>query len=201
MNLFFQGLDNKELFNLRFSQNIIDNYIKAISNIYFVNLRKTSQKFKKDIIDDTNKNYDISNPQTKSLLKKLFNDTYKQFLKETRNQVAEFFGFKKHEVFDVPIKTILRIYPFYLEKTDPIRMQYSKLTETVNKLIDKLEQMNVASIFVDPKHPEYSETPQDKIYDFELILKSLNKNKDEKSDLLKTYNEKYLKGDQDEEVE
>ena len=201
MNLYIQGLNNKTIYPLKFSPKITENYIKIISNIYYVNITKTACKFKEDVID-TNK-FSDSTVDLEGVLERIFNDIYKAFLKETRKKVAEFFGITHHEVFDVPIKTLFRIYPYYLDQDDVTRQKYYKLTEVVNKLIKYLEQRLIIPRFVDPKNSQYCIEPKDEIYDFEEIVSQIENQEStihrENKELLKKFNEKYRKVDENEE--
>lgn len=201
MNLYIQGLNNKTIYPIKFSPKLTENYIKIISNIYYINITRTACKFKEDVID-TNK-FSDSTVDLDGVLERIFNDMYKSFLKETRNKVAEFFGVTHHEVFDIPIKTLFRVFPYYLDQEDINRKKYYKLTEVVNKLIKYLEQRLVIPRFIDPKNPEYSIEPKDEVYDFEAIVNQIENQEStinrENKELLKKFNEKYRQTDENEE--
>lgn len=197
LNLYIQGLDKFEIFPLKFSKTLEDNYIKIISNIYYINITKTASKFKEEIIDGNKKDSEYPN----SRLEKIFNDMYSSSLKETRNDVANFFGVSAHEIYSIPIKTLFRIYPIYLSEDHQSKKDYSALTKTVNKLLKFLEKKVVLKRFTDPNDEEYCITPKDKIYDFEGILKSLELNKDSQvQEILNLYGKQYKnEGNQEEE--
>lgn len=201
MNLYIQGLNNKTLYPIKFSPKISENYIKIISNIYYINITKTAGKFKEDIID-TNKFMD-STIDLDGVLERVFNDIYKAFLKETRIKVAEFFGVTNHEVFDIPIKTLFRIYPYYLSQDDITRKKYYELTDVVNKLIKFLEQRIVISRFCNPKDPDFCSEPKDIVYDFKQIVDQIENHgstiNKENRELLKKFDEKFKNANDEEE--
>eukprot|EP00340_Litonotus_pictus_P000437 CAMPEP_0170515678 /NCGR_PEP_ID=MMETSP0209-20121228/2082_1 /TAXON_ID=665100 ORGANISM="Litonotus pictus, Strain P1" /NCGR_SAMPLE_ID=MMETSP0209 /ASSEMBLY_ACC=CAM_ASM_000301 /LENGTH=438 /DNA_ID=CAMNT_0010800271 /DNA_START=6 /DNA_END=1322 /DNA_ORIENTATION=+ len=204
LNLFMQGLDKKELYPLHFSPALTNNYIKIISNIYYINITKSAQKFKQEIMD-ANK-FSDSDPKQMPVLEKIFNDMYKAFLKDTRQEVADFYGVKGHDVFELPVKVLLRIYPFYLEQNEEARKKYHALTENVNKLIGHLEKKVVVPQFTDPKHPDFSLKPLDKEFDFQGIIEKIegksvsqsqsqsnmdNQENQENQELLNKFNKKF----------
>lgn len=189
MNLYVQGLNNNTIFPLKFSETIKYKYIEIISNIYYFNLRKTSKKFKREYIDNPAKL--SSQGENDQAVHKIFNDIYRSFLKETRNEVIDFFKLQRHEVFDLPVKTMLRIYPFYLTKEDPIRKEYDVMTSVINEVIKKLERKEIIQEFVDDEHPEAMLSHVDKKIDFKRFLID---NGEENSDLkriMEKFNQKY----------
>lgn len=210
MNLFIQGLDNKRPFEVKFPENLVNNYIKIISNIYHVNLTKTCKKFKAEVIDK-NEKVTMSPEMYSRLMEKIFNDFYKENLKSTRSEVAEFFKITAHEVFDLPIKTMFRIYPYFLDTSDKVREDYNKLTSVVNNIIIRLENKEIVDEFLNSENKNYSETPKDCIWDFDSLYTSMGGNDKEeeeeeeeemkKAELLNKYKQKYGKNKQNEQNE
>jgi hypothetical protein len=165
-----QGLDTKENFEFGFSDQIKNNYLKIISNIFYINITKAATKFKLEIIDQ-NKFEGENNEQ---INEKIFNDMYKSSLKETRNEVAEFFKVTPHEIYSIPIKVLFRVYPYYLDEKDEVRIKYKAMNDEVNKVTSYIEKRKVIDRFTNPSNPDYSLKPVDYQHDFKKINQEIS---------------------------
>jgi hypothetical protein len=97
----------------------------------------------------------------------VFNNFYKEFLKETRKEVLEFFKYKEcHPILGA--KELLRIYPHTLSHYDPLRLKYEQLGEDVNSVIKKIQIFGTVDQLIDEpaKHGVI-----DEIIDFKPFLK------------------------------
>jgi len=191
-----QGLNNKQIYQLEFPPSLIENYVKCISNIYYINITKSAMKFKKDIID-TNK-FSESSLALEPIISKVYNDLYKASLKETRQEVADFFNVKPSDDYNLPIKTLFRIYPYYLEESSEIRKKYYELTDTVNSIIKFIEKKIIIEEFNDENHPKFCLKPKDMEHDFKAILERLKKQEEsqtqvrqENEEAINRFNERY----------
>ncbi len=165
-----QGLDTKEIFEFGFSDQIKNNYLKIISNIFYINITKAATKFKLEIIDQ-NKFEGENNEQ---INEKIFNDMYKSSLKETRNEVAQFFKVTPHEIYSIPIKVLFRIYPYYLDEKDEVRIKYKAMNDEVNKVTAYIEKRKVIDRFTNQSNPDYSLKPVDYQHDFKKINQEIS---------------------------
>lgn len=167
LNLYMQSLDNKQLFSVDFSDSLSSNYLKIVSNIYHLNLTRTLRRYiKNDKVDDLIEKAKHGNPSARSSLTMIFNEIYKEELDKTREDVSLFFNVKKHSLFEIPVKTLLRIYPYYHSKESEMRKKYINLTGTVNGLIQKLEMKEGVEEFIDEKHEKYVDYPVDDMFSF-----------------------------------
>jgi hypothetical protein len=156
---FKTNLNENKAININFGSVITDNYFKIISNIYYLNLRKAQKKFKSYYVDE---GHNVRNNST------IFNNFYKEFLKETRNEVLEFFKYKEtHPVLGA--KELLRIYPHTLSHYHPLRLKYEQLGEEVNAVIRKIQIMGTVDQLMDDVGYK---GPVDQIIDFKPILGS-----------------------------
>ncbi len=165
-----QGLDTKEIYEFGFSDQIKNNYLKIISNIFYINITKAATKFKLEIIDQ-NKFEGENNEQ---INEKIFNDMYKSSLKETRNEVAQFFKVTPHEIYSIPIKVLFRIYPYYLDEKDEVRIKYKAMNDEVNKVTAYIEKRKVIDRFTNQSNPDYSLKPVDYQHDFKKINQEIS---------------------------
>lgn len=197
LNLFVQSLDSKELFMIEFDKAISENYIKIITNIYHLNLTRTYSKYAENPNVEPNiikaKN---GNEQARYTLTQIFNEIYKNELDKTRDEIIQFFGLKKHSLFEIPIKILLRIYPLYLDSNGEVRKKYKQVTDNVNNIINRLELKEEMNEFIDQSDPNYSNKPEDKEFDFSSCLKEENIHEEEerereKRELFNKYLENY----------
>lgn len=111
-------------------ENLRQNYLKIVSNIYYVNLLKVQKKSKSF--------FDANNVQAnQDKIDKL----YKEYLNETRNQVLNHFNIlNTHEI---SLKTALRIFIHYLNPYEEVAIKNSQFYESCNLLLGELETCGV----------------------------------------------------------
>lgn len=142
-------------FDFKFSEKIEKNYLKIISNIFYLNIRKAQKKFKDEIDQGIHSN---TNPVE---LARRFNDFYRQSLKDTRKEVVEFF--KIEEIETLSPKILLRIYPNFFRRYEPLRKEYDEMNELVNKLIAKIQSDHMIEELYYDNHPLAITLPVDVI--------------------------------------
>jgi len=185
-----------------FGEALTHNYLKIITNIYYLNLRKTQKKFKEEFVDKGHDFRDASETAN------TFNDIYKSFLKETRSEVLGFFKVTTSDVLSP--KVMLRIYPFYFSPYHPMRIQYEKINQEVNLLIKKIQTLGCIEELYNDSHPEAIIKPTDKIIEFSHLLnqkvESLEippqeEDKTRKERILNKYDEVYKGKKSDEDLD
>lgn len=159
---FKDALDQDQLYPIHFPENLTNNYLKIISNIYYINMRKVYKQFKLEYVD---KNHHF--PDNK-LAQKAINDLYKSFLKETRNEVIRHFRLIDSE--ELPVKYLLRIYPYYFSPYHPIRKTYKELDADVTGIIEKILRFEVIEELGSDSHPNAITSPVDVFFRFNFLL-------------------------------
>ena len=126
---------------------------------------------------------------------------YKASLKETRNEVAQFFNVVPHQIYSIPIKVMFRIYPYYLDESDEVRKKYKAMNDQVNQLTALIEKRKVIDRFTNSSNPDYSVKPVDYLHDFKKINQEVSGLDDEDrndiKNLMNDYNEIYNKENQE----
>ena len=159
---FKKYFDRDQLMKINFGEAITKNYLNIISNIYYLNMRKTQKKFKDDFLDQ---GYDFKDAK-ESLTS--FNGIYKSFLKETRQQVVDFFKISSMDT--LPPKVLLRIYPIYFPAYNELRKNYEKIVQQVTFLTKKIQSGSVIDELYDDKHPQAIISPVNRIIDFSHLI-------------------------------
>lgn len=116
-----------------FPKEIKENYLKILSNTFYLNLKKVSILIKPFL-----ENKDMSQ---ESLNNKV-NELYLNNLSQTRLEILKFF--KVHD-YDVKAVTLLRYYVFTLPRKDEVRKKY----EEFNIILNKIEQNLVNKLIPD----------------------------------------------------
>jgi hypothetical protein len=143
----------QDKFDFKLPENIEKGYLKIISNIFYLNIRKAQKKFKDEIDQGI---HSTTNPQEVS---RRFNDLYRHNLKETRKEVANFF--KVDEFESISPKILLRIYPYFFRKFEPLRKEYDQMNELVNQLISKIQRDYIIEELYYDNHPKAIISPVD----------------------------------------
>jgi hypothetical protein len=148
--------DDVSVYN--FDESIKSNYLKIISNIFYFNIRKAQKKFKDEYIDKSSEFKTVSANE----LSKKFNDLYKQFLKQTRNEVIQYFNLPQSQ--ELSLKILLRIYPYFHSPHSPFRKAYDLMNKQVNQVISKIATDENGKHFIDElyydSHPDAILTPR-----------------------------------------
>jgi hypothetical protein len=148
---FKEMYDKDDVTGYVFDESIKNNYLKIISNIFYLNIRKAQKKFKDEYIDKSSEFRSI--PQNE--LSKKFNDLYKHFLKQTRSEVIEFFNLKQTE--QLSLKILLRIYPYFFSPYSPFRKEYDQMNKLVNQLIAKIANDETGRHYIDELYYDHHE--------------------------------------------
>ena len=138
---------------LQFDENLKNNYIKIVSNIYYLNIMKIQLTLQREYLDKNHVFYDHEDAYKK------IQEIYNQKLKITRKEVIEFFNIKGNE--DLSIKIILRLYYYYLPKRDESRLKMDLINVQVNYIIDRLSHGYKFSLFFAENDPKLVKNPTD----------------------------------------
>lgn len=143
-------------------------YLEIISNIFYLNMRKTTREYYKE-------QELLTNQKSFRERNTIFNMFYNQKLRETRGEVVKYFKVEENEI-DLSPKLSLRVYSFYYEKKHPFRLAYNQINDDVNDLIvfilnspKKIEE------FINDKHKDAICSPVDKVIDFKHFIQNENK--------------------------
>jgi len=188
---FLKYYGNDQLFKINFGEAIDKNYLKIISNIYYLNIRKTQKDLKKNYIDE---GYVFNDEDSKS---KKFNELYKHHLKSTRKEVIEFFKVGSENSV-LSVKIMLRIYPYYNSKYHPLRLSYEKINNEVNLVIKKIQNEGYIEELCNDSHPEAVNSPVDRLIDFSHLLSTRpasNLSEDRNRQVHKRYEQVYQNKD------
>lgn len=137
-------------------------------------MRKTQKKFKDDFLDQ---GYDFKDAK-ESLT--AFNGIYKSFLKETRQQVVDFFKISSMDT--LPPKVLLRIYPIYFPAYSELRKNYEKIVQQVTFLTKKIQSGSVIDELYDDKHAKAITGPVNRLIDFSHLIEDQSVPKNAASD-------------------
>lgn len=141
-----RSLDKGELPKLQCGDILPRKYIEIICNIYYFNLQKTAREFYDKTQNQKRQSYNIRN--------NLFNSIYNKYLKATRKEVQEFFGIDD-DTLETTFKVILRIYPYLLDKDDPVKKEYDLITKSVNDLIEYIvKKEEPVNELINNEHPK-----------------------------------------------
>ena len=106
------------------------NYLKLVTNIYYMNMRRVQKSFRNKYID---KDYLFKDEQQ---IKEIMNKLYSEHLKESRSEVANFFNINENKNLD--LKIMLRLYYYYLNPFDPNRIKMDEVNQEVNEILTNL---------------------------------------------------------------
>jgi hypothetical protein len=112
---------------------IAENFLKIVSNIYYLNTVKVWIIFKRDYL-----NQEI---QDNKLIEKIYQDN----LKATRKLVYNYFGVKNQT--QIKAKYLVRMYPYSFEKNNPLKIKYFQITDLINKILINLQNKIIPEKF------------------------------------------------------
>ena len=142
MKNFKLKLEGGVLLDLSFDKNLVANYIKVISNIYYLNMRKVYIEFKENYIDKVEIKF-TDNRDVNDILHKIYNDN----LRETRLNVCKYFNIQNTE--DLSLKLMIRIYYYYLPKSDYSRVMMDYINFQINLIFERLSLGYMFPLFLD----------------------------------------------------
>ena len=115
---------------MKFEDNLKNNYLKVISNIFYLNIGKVQLNFQRNYIDKKHEFLDDQDAYKK------IQEIYNLSLKETRSNVCQFFKIRETE--DLSLKTILRLFYYYLPKNHEMRQRMDLINLQINFILDRL---------------------------------------------------------------
>ena len=145
--------ENGELMELVFDENLKKNYIKAVSNIYYLNIRKIQLILQNEFINNRHVFHD-----DRSVFIKI-QDIYNKSLKETRVEVCNFFNIKATP--ELSLKIMMRIYYYYLPVNDEARNLMDLINFQVNYILDRLSIGYKFSLIFSENDPRLYKEPTD----------------------------------------
>ena len=154
-----QSFINDPVTKFEFPKNISNNYLKIISNLFYLTLRKCSIQMKTLLLSGELK--DI--PKLSDYVK----DLYMKNLGEVRERVCLFFKVEDDSL--ISSRTLLRVYTHYLKKDDEVRIQYQKL----NEILDEIEKNMCIGIFPEEffdNESKYKDEPKDELIDLKRLI-------------------------------
>jgi hypothetical protein len=151
-NLFAEFMREGEV-NIHIPKELSENFLKIISNIFYLNLQKVTVDIKKDIFD---KGVTVTSDEMKDFISK----SYERHLTVTRKQVLRFFGVRANEIKS---RTLLRAYTYMLSPFDQNRVVYEKYINLKEKITNDLANNNYDHRMLDSNSLE----PRDEIISFE----------------------------------
>ena len=140
---FKECCENGELMEMKFEDNLKNNYLKVISNIFYLNIGKVQLNFQRNYIDIKHEFLDDQDAY------KNIQEIYNLSLKETRSNVCQF------------LKTILRLFYYYLPKNHEMRQRMDLINLQINFILDRLCLGYKFSIFFNENHPLLVNNPID----------------------------------------
>lgn len=138
-------MEEEKLYPLRFDPNLVNNYLKVVSNIYYLNMGKLQRAFLKEYVEVCSCFRDDRDVYI------TLHSLYNRFLKETRKEVCSFFNITDTE--DLSLKTMLRLYYFYLPRKCYTRISMDIINFQVNYILDRISIGYEFPILIEEDHP------------------------------------------------
>ena len=152
-NLRKQFLDPNALdYKLEFPQEIKDNYLKIVTNVFYLNIKEVSLRFKEEFFEKP-----LTSSQEELL--KLVNDYYLELLPKVRAKVYKFFNIE--DKYDVPSLIYVRNYNSFLPKDDPIVKAENEYRNILFKVENNLTLKIIPEEFIDSSSVFYTNEPKD----------------------------------------
>ena len=142
---FKESIYTGEKIPLQWPANLERDYIKMVTNIYNINLRKFQKRYYDEYVK---KGKEVNSEQRT----KIINDIYKMFLKESRIQVLNFFKFQSPK--EVSNKSGIRLFIYNFSPYHPLRIKYNEISEEVNEIMKKVQIEGIIEELYDDNHPK-----------------------------------------------
>ncbi len=139
-----------------FGDDIRKNYLKVVTNIYYLNIRRVQKSFKEDYID---KGFVFKENRH---INQVMNELYSKHLKETRSEVSKFFNLKENA--DLDMKIILRLFYYYLIPFDERRIKMDEVNQEVNEILSGLSLGYEFPVLLNDNHPHAITKPRDVMF-------------------------------------
>ena len=141
-----------------FGQNVSKNYLKIVTNIYYLNMRRVQKSFRNEYID---LNYTFRDDKH---IYEIINSLYSKHLKESRSEVAKFFEIEENKQLD--LKIILRLFYYYLNPFDQSRIKMDEVNTEVNEILTNLSLGYEYPVLLKNNEPYSIISPRDVIHTF-----------------------------------
>ena len=143
-----------------FSQKVKSNYLKIISNIFYLNLAYSSKVVKSKLV--------VGELTNESERLALVRNSYMKNLDTVRSKVCEFFKVTDDSL--LLSRTILRIYGYTFKEQDSTKEKYSNL----NKALDLIEKNMLSGLFaeelINPDDKNYNDGVLDEVRDLQRLI-------------------------------
>lgn len=139
---------------MEFPANLKENFLKILTNVFFLNVRKVIQELKKN-------NFEIYKNHSKEQILEKIITLYDDNLKETRRTVVAFFGIERQKYFSQ--KVLIRYYAYSLDLDDPVRTKYKQYSANLTKIEENLAENKFPTELLD-ESSELISGPIDVIY-------------------------------------
>ncbi len=136
-----------------FGDDIRKNYLKVVTNIYYLNIRRVQISFREDYTD---KGFVFRENRH---INQVMNELYSKHLKETRSEVSKFFNLKENA--DLDMKIILRLFYYYLIPFDERRIKMDEVNQEVNEILSGLSLGYEYPVLLNDSHPHAITKPRD----------------------------------------
>jgi hypothetical protein len=143
-------------FEIQIPIQLSQNFLKIVTNIFYLNLQKVAVEVKRDIFD---KQENLS----RAALREIISVYYDKNLKSTRKKVLQFF---KVVSGDIKARTLLRAYTNLLPKDHTDRLAYIKYFEIKERIEDKLAEKVYSGVLLSDVNFE----PKDEVINLETLL-------------------------------
>lgn len=160
-----QSFLNDSKLEFRYPKEIKENYLKIISNAFYINLKKCAKEFRKNI--------DVSTNQSPKELNDLVQTYYRNFLPDSRAEVLKFFKIEREGLIET--RTLLRTYSNYMLKSDPMRIKYKELNDQLSIIEKNMSEMIFPEEFINSSHENYHDGPVNRVISLaELITNTVD---------------------------
>ena len=145
-----------------FPKSISENYLKIISNLFYITLGKCSLVMKKKVIDK--ENLEEGDKDYKNLIRNL----YMSNLDSVRNRVCKYFCIEDDSL--ISGRTLLRVYTHSLDSNHVVRSSYLKLNDCLDKIEDNMTKSIFPEDFVVEENIKEIEEIKDEVRDLERLM-------------------------------
>lgn len=143
---------NASKLDITFPKELTDNYLKILTNTYYLNIKKVTAKIRQEILD-INRNIPPED------IKAICEGVYGEYLDNTRTEVLNYF--KIPTVNDISPKLLVRIYVFSLPKDHPDKIGYHSHSKTLNQIEKNLSHGKIPEEFLDSDDVNFRDKPKD----------------------------------------
>jgi hypothetical protein len=147
----FQQESNISDLTVDFPEELTSNFLKILSNTFYLNLKKVTLKLKTEILD---KGIKLSQEEMSDAVA----NYYQESLIETRKTTLSFFQVKKGYLKS---SSLMRCYVFTLLRSNPVRQRYELLNDILHKVEENLGKKIIPTEFIDQSSEYYTNDIKD----------------------------------------